>query len=196
MSSITDKSINKSTDSATEVKSFFDRYFSKSISITSNEVDSVLGFFKKRKFEENAAIAVTTVLLQQAKSENKNIFELLDSLKGLDEVKLSQLVAAILNNNRSKVSALGYTNDYQVVTYENRIDFLNNVPNKISEYLGYGLPIISTLKGESYDLMKRKNCVYFSALKGDKDKLEIGVFSGDKLIETTNTNFLGPRSYK
>lgn len=120
MSSITDKSINKSTDSATEVKSFFDRYFSKSISITSNEVDSVLGFFKKRKFEESAAIAVTTVLLQQAKSENKNIFELLDSLKGLDEVKLSQLVAAILNNNRSKVSALGYTNDYQVVTYENR----------------------------------------------------------------------------
>jgi len=44
----------------------------------------------------------------------------LDSLKGLDEVKLSQLVAAILNNNRSKVSALGYTSDYQVVTYENR----------------------------------------------------------------------------
>ncbi|WP_439128609.1 cytochrome c oxidase accessory protein CcoG [Polaribacter sp.] len=35
-----------------------------------------------------------------------------------------------------------------------------------------------------------------SALKGDKDKLEIGVFSGDKLIETTITNFLGPRSYK
>ncbi|ARV15233.1 cytochrome c oxidase accessory protein CcoG [Polaribacter sp. SA4-12] len=35
-----------------------------------------------------------------------------------------------------------------------------------------------------------------SALKGDKDKLEIGVYSGDKLIETTITNFLGPRSYK
>ncbi|PWG06892.1 cytochrome c oxidase accessory protein CcoG [Polaribacter aquimarinus] len=35
-----------------------------------------------------------------------------------------------------------------------------------------------------------------SAIKGDKEKLEIGVFSGDKLIETTITNFLGPRSYK
>ncbi|WP_299046393.1 cytochrome c oxidase accessory protein CcoG [uncultured Polaribacter sp.] len=35
-----------------------------------------------------------------------------------------------------------------------------------------------------------------SALKGDKDQLEIGVFSRDKLIETTVTNFLGPRSYK
>ncbi|WP_435416357.1 cytochrome c oxidase accessory protein CcoG [Polaribacter aestuariivivens] len=35
-----------------------------------------------------------------------------------------------------------------------------------------------------------------SALKSDKDKIEIGVYSGDKLIETTRTNFLGPRSYK
>ncbi|WP_159951610.1 cytochrome c oxidase accessory protein CcoG [Polaribacter septentrionalilitoris] len=35
-----------------------------------------------------------------------------------------------------------------------------------------------------------------SAMKGDKEKLEIGVFSGDKLIETAITNFLGPRSYK
>jgi cytochrome c oxidase accessory protein FixG len=35
-----------------------------------------------------------------------------------------------------------------------------------------------------------------AALKGDKDKLEIGVYSSDKLIETTITSFLGPRSYK
>ncbi|WP_339884225.1 cytochrome c oxidase accessory protein CcoG [Polaribacter vadi] len=33
-------------------------------------------------------------------------------------------------------------------------------------------------------------------LKGDDIDLEIGVFSGDKLIETTKTNFLGPRSYR
>ena len=35
-----------------------------------------------------------------------------------------------------------------------------------------------------------------SALTGDKDKLEIGIYSGDDLIETTTTSFLGPRSYK
>ena len=35
-----------------------------------------------------------------------------------------------------------------------------------------------------------------SLLKKDKIKLEIGVFSNDKLIETTTTNFLGPRSYR
>lgn len=33
-------------------------------------------------------------------------------------------------------------------------------------------------------------------LKGDDIDLEIGVFSDDKLIETTETNFLGPRSYR
>ena len=34
-----------------------------------------------------------------------------------------------------------------------------------------------------------------SALNGDKDKLKIGVYSGDKLIETTMAQFLAPRSY-
>lgn len=34
-----------------------------------------------------------------------------------------------------------------------------------------------------------------SALNGDKDRLKIGVYSGEELIETTNTQFLAPRSY-
>ncbi len=34
------------------------------------------------------------------------------------------------------------------------------------------------------------------ALGKDKIELKIGVFSGDRLIETTTTNFLGPRSYR
>ncbi|WP_297703011.1 cytochrome c oxidase accessory protein CcoG [uncultured Eudoraea sp.] len=34
-----------------------------------------------------------------------------------------------------------------------------------------------------------------AALNGDKDKLKIGVYSGDLLIETTTTRFLAPRSY-
>ena len=35
-----------------------------------------------------------------------------------------------------------------------------------------------------------------AALNGDKDKLRIGVYSGDELIETTTARFLAPRSYK
>ena len=35
-----------------------------------------------------------------------------------------------------------------------------------------------------------------AAIKSDKEKIKIGVYSGDKLIETTITAFLAPRSYK
>lgn len=35
-----------------------------------------------------------------------------------------------------------------------------------------------------------------SALSGDRNKIKIGVYVGDKLIETTRANFLGPRSFK
>ncbi len=35
-----------------------------------------------------------------------------------------------------------------------------------------------------------------SALNEEKDKIKIEVYSGDILIETTKTNFLGPRSYR
>ncbi len=35
-----------------------------------------------------------------------------------------------------------------------------------------------------------------SALTGDRNKIRIGVYASDKLIETTTANFLGPRSYK
>ncbi|CAM3537492.1 cytochrome c oxidase accessory protein CcoG [Zobellia roscoffensis] len=35
-----------------------------------------------------------------------------------------------------------------------------------------------------------------SVLSGDKNNLKIGVFSNDKLIETTTARFLAPRSYK
>ena len=34
-----------------------------------------------------------------------------------------------------------------------------------------------------------------AGLQGDRDKLEIGVYSGDELIETTTARFLAPRSY-
>lgn len=107
MSSITDKSISQTTDSGTEVKEFFNNYYSKKISFSSNQVDSVVGFFKKRGFETSAATATATVLLEQSKKDNVNIFSLLDTLEGLTELQLSSLVATILNNNRSKISNIG-----------------------------------------------------------------------------------------
>lgn len=95
-------------DSASSVKDFFDKYFVEPISYPANQVDAVVGYFEKRGFDTTSATGVATVLLQQAKIDNVNVFTLLDTLKGITDVQLSQVVAEILNYNRSKISTLGY----------------------------------------------------------------------------------------
>jgi hypothetical protein len=59
-------------------------------------------------------------LLQQAKIDNVNVFKLLDTLTGLDSVSISKLVATILNTNRSKMSAIGFSLESTQETSEKR----------------------------------------------------------------------------
>lgn len=96
------------TDSAQPVKTFFDKYFVEPISLPAGEIDAVIGFFEKRNFDKTAAVNVATILLQQARLDNVNVFQLLDTLKGLTDLQLSNIVAEILNVNRSKISTLGF----------------------------------------------------------------------------------------
>jgi len=108
------------TDSAAEVKSFFNNYFVDPITFSANDVDTVVGFFEKRGFENNAATSVATVLLTQAKLDNVKIFKLLDTLKGLTDVQLSALVTEVLNYNRPKISTLGYKTQPDTDNFEAR----------------------------------------------------------------------------
>jgi hypothetical protein len=39
------------TDSGTEVKQFFDKFFLHQVSFPSNQIDAVVGFFLKRNFK-------------------------------------------------------------------------------------------------------------------------------------------------
>lgn len=118
MSSI--EPLQKPADSADRTRLLFDRYFTQEISYPSNEVNAVVGFFKKRGFDDLAATSVASVILQQAKTDGTNVFELLDSLVGYDKVKLSNLVTAVLNANRSKVSKLGYREEPNLENLEAR----------------------------------------------------------------------------
>ena len=97
-----------SISSDKKVTQVFDNYFNKRLSFPSNEVDAVVAFFDKRGFEKSSAIATSTALLNQAKIDGVKIFTLLDTLKGLDEVQLSAVVAEILNYSRLNTSVLGY----------------------------------------------------------------------------------------
>ena len=112
------KDVPKRSDK--EVNQFFDRYFDKPLEFAANEVDSVLAFFTKRGFEESAAIAISSTLLKQAKLDNIKVFKILDTMKGLDDVQLSAVVAEVINYNRPKSSSIGYKRTETVDKVERR----------------------------------------------------------------------------
>lgn len=98
-------------DTIVKSKEFFFNYQKEAISYPSNQVDAVVGFFESRGFERTAAISTATILLRQAKIDNVKVMELLDQLKSLDDVKLNNLIGAILNTNRSSISKLGFVTE-------------------------------------------------------------------------------------
>ena len=108
------------TDSAEPVKTFFDKYFVEPISLPAGEIDAVIGFFDKRGFEKIAAINISTILLTQARLDSVSVFQLLDTLKGLTEAQLSNIVTEILNVNRSKISVLGFKVENSQNQFEKR----------------------------------------------------------------------------
>jgi hypothetical protein len=111
-------------DSSTEVKSFFDNFFRSQITFPSNQIDAVIGFFVKRGFDQESARSTSIILLNQAKIDNVNVFQLLDSLKGLSDIQLSGVVTQIVNSYREKTSSLGY----KILTEEETTESRNIKP--------------------------------------------------------------------
>jgi hypothetical protein len=103
-----------------DVKQFFDKFFDHQVTFPSNQIDAVVGFFLKHGFDEESARSTSIVLLNQARLDNVNVFQLVDSLKKLTEVQLSQVVAQILNSYREKISLLGYRIAPIADNYESR----------------------------------------------------------------------------
>lgn len=103
-----DSTNNKNTELTPE---FFNNFYNLEISYNPSEVDAVIGYFLKRGFEKTSAINTASVLLQQAKIDELNVQELLDTLKGVTDVQLSLIVAQILNFNRAKTSVLGFRDE-------------------------------------------------------------------------------------
>jgi len=108
------------TDSSDKVRTFFDTFFVEPISFPAEQIDATVGFFRKRGFDELASQSTAIVLLQQAKLDGVNVFTLLDTLKGLEDIKLSAIVTEVLNYNRQKISTLGYRQQGQSDFLESR----------------------------------------------------------------------------
>lgn len=98
-------------DSATGTKDFFNSYYNAGISLSAGDIDAAVGFFESRGFDITAANSIAATLLSQSKIENVNIFQILDTLKNLNELQVSRVVSEILNYNRLNISILGYKVD-------------------------------------------------------------------------------------
>jgi hypothetical protein len=109
-----------SLDSGKKVREFYNRYYTEKFSFPVNQIDAMVGFFEKRGWDRSSATATTTILLQQSKLDNVNPFTLLDTLKGLNDLSISAVVAEILNYNREKISTIGYRRGDQEDTFEQR----------------------------------------------------------------------------
>jgi hypothetical protein len=110
----------QSSNTTVDVKQFFNKYYTNQISFPSNQIDAVVGFFLKNGFDPESARSTSIVLLNQANEDNVNVFELIDTLKTLSDVQLSQVVAQILNAYREKTSVLGYRIETYYDEYESR----------------------------------------------------------------------------
>ena len=100
--------ITQNLSSSQEMRQFFDKYFSQKISFPAEQIDAMVGFFLKRNFDIESSRSIAIVLLNQAKIDSVNPFKLLDTLKTLTDVQLSQIVAQVLNAYRENNSLLGY----------------------------------------------------------------------------------------
>lgn len=98
-------------DSASNTKDFFNSYYTTGISLSASDVDAAVGFFQSRGFDISAASSIAATLISQSKIEQINVFQLIDTLKGLNELQLSRVVSEILNASRLNISTLGYRTD-------------------------------------------------------------------------------------
>jgi len=109
------------TDSSDAARKFFNSYYQEGIAIPAAVLDATVTFFVSRGFSDTAAQSVANVLIVQAKIDGINVFKLLDTLKGLDQVQLSTVVREVLNYNRLRISILGTRYDnYNNIQYELR----------------------------------------------------------------------------
>lgn len=98
----------------------FNRQNQQQLSYSVDEVDAVIGYFLKRGFEQIAAVNTALVILEQAKKDQIPVFKIIDTLKGVTDVTLNDLITQILNLNRSKTSVLGYKTSQKINDFEKR----------------------------------------------------------------------------
>lgn len=96
--------VNDSTKSTIQI---FDAYSTAPFTVEAATYDAMVGFFESRGFGEDSAQSFSYIILKQAYVDGHNPFQLIETLKGLEDIELSNLITELLNYNRYKTSSLG-----------------------------------------------------------------------------------------
>lgn len=87
----------------------YDSYFLSPLELDAGTLDSMRSFFTSRGFDRVSAESISVIMIKQAKRDNFNPLQLLDTLGGLTDIEISNVVSEIINYNRYKTSFLGYS---------------------------------------------------------------------------------------
>ena len=111
------------------------------------------------------------------------------------EARILRLPGQLYQQKENNIISNVYT--YKVINKTTRD--IENVSYKILSHKG----IIKLVSNQKFSIPKQglaEGTLFIeinkSVLKDDNVDIEIGVFTNDELLETTTTNFLGPRTYK
>jgi hypothetical protein len=77
------------------------------IQLDNETLTAMKGLLSSKGFSPESAENISITIMIQAKRDNFNPMNVLDSMKNLGEIEMSQLVSEILNFNRFKTSVLG-----------------------------------------------------------------------------------------
>lgn len=77
-----------------------------------------------------------------------------------------------------------------IAPYKNISNYIDNIPNKITDYLSFGLPILWSLKGEVKDLINKYDCGLIYKYDSGKDlsKKILELKNSSKLTNEYSTN--------
>lgn len=79
------------------------------VQLDNETLTAMKGLLSNKGFSEESAESISITIMMQAKRDNFNPMNVLDSMRSLGNVELSQFVSEILNFNRYKTSVLGTT---------------------------------------------------------------------------------------
>ena len=99
-------------NSASATLQVFDTYGVAPLNTDATTYDAMVGFFTSRGFGHDSSESMSYVIIKQAILDNINPFTLIETLKGLDNVEISNIITEVLNYNRFKSSSLGVASPF------------------------------------------------------------------------------------